>query len=181
MLFALADIRMSSFTIIGFFALAEGNRVRTTKPGSSTSVCHCHYASSIQCSHGTPINAQIRVFSPATDPHIHPDDTVVFVIGSAWMEKDRQIRILIDADHMIAMPGDPTSDDYDEKMPDFRFPIVNAVGHVLNTHHNTYENHTEVEVNVSVSDYVRGQIQHSTIQYVSYQLYVPVPSDFLSE
>jgi hypothetical protein len=112
---------------------------------------------------GTPINAQIRVFSPATDPHIHPDDTVTFVIGS-------------DADHMImiAMPGDPTSDNYDEKMPDLRFPIVNAVGHVLNIHQNTYENHTELEVNVSVSDYVRGQIQHSTIQYASYQSNVPV-------
>jgi hypothetical protein len=159
---------MSSFTIIGFFMLAAGNRVRTTKLGSTTTVCHAYYSLSVQCLQGSDITAEIRIFSPVTNSQLYPDNTIVFIIGNAGINKSTHLQILIDADHMILMPGDPTADDYDSKMPDFCFPVIIAVGHVLNTHQTTHENHMETEVNVSVSDYVRGSIQHSTIQYVCY-------------
>lgn len=159
---------MLSLMIIGFFASAAGNRVRTMKPGSTTTVCHAYYSSSIQCSQGSDITAEICIFSPATNSQLYPDNTVVFIIGNACIDKSTHLCILIDANHMVIMPGDPSADDYNDKMPDFRFPVVIAVGHVLKSHQMTHENHTEKEVNVSVSDYVRGSIQHSTIQYVCY-------------
>lgn len=148
--------------------------MRITKPDTTTSTRYCYYNSSVQCSHGPDITAEIRTFSPAADPHVYPDITVAFIIGSAWMEKSPRPRILIDADHIIVMPGDPSSEDYDEEMPHFCCPIVIAVDQVINTHQMMQENHTETEVDVSVSDYVRGNIQHSILQCVPFRFHVTI-------
>ena len=52
---------MSSFTLTGFFALAGGKRVVSTR---STKVYYCFYMTTIQCSASVDIPADIHIYSP---------------------------------------------------------------------------------------------------------------------
>src|ERR1700683_213463 len=61
---------MSSFTIIGFFALANGCHLQTIKPGTETRTWHAHYTTTVQCSNPPFIPADLRIYSPLTTSSI---------------------------------------------------------------------------------------------------------------
>ena len=156
---------MSSFIIVGFFALANGHRAHSAQPGSSKTVSHCHYMTIVQCLHGPEVDAKIHVFSPASEAIVHPNDTVAFVIAHASVQQ-HPFQILMEAKHLIPMPGNPEDNDYNERMPNFPYPFIAAIGHVTNTHHAMQGEDAKTQINLSVSDYVHGSIQASTIQLV---------------
>ena len=52
---------MSSLAFMGFFCLAEGKRVMTTRP-NSTRIWHAHYTSTIQCADGTFLPRRLHLF-----------------------------------------------------------------------------------------------------------------------
>ncbi|KAJ7195661.1 hypothetical protein GGX14DRAFT_324123, partial [Mycena pura] len=73
---------MSSFNVVGFFALAEGRRTPVHNPGTG-SVYHCHYATSLKSQDDNPISAALRVYSAFGDSPL-PDNTIVFAIAKAF-------------------------------------------------------------------------------------------------
>jgi hypothetical protein len=63
---------MSSFTIIGFFALASGRRVQTVKPGTTTRKWHAHYSTTIQCIKHVSTTWDISKIVTSSTNHISP-------------------------------------------------------------------------------------------------------------
>ena len=66
---------MSTFTVLGFLALAQGHRVMSTHPGTNTHTSHAHYITSLQCADGA---TDLHIYSPMNDI-LNPDDTITFV------------------------------------------------------------------------------------------------------
>ncbi|EMD31001.1 hypothetical protein CERSUDRAFT_36819, partial [Gelatoporia subvermispora B] len=101
---------MSSLTIVGFFALANGERVVSTKPNSTVRTAHCIYTTAVQCSPSVALPAQIRVYSPQNDVPL-ADGLVAFVVAKAAFPLHESV--LLDAYFVVPLPGDPTKEEYD--------------------------------------------------------------------
>ncbi|KAH7919836.1 hypothetical protein BV22DRAFT_996804, partial [Leucogyrophana mollusca] len=114
-------------TLFGFLCLAAGRRLNTTKPGAPSKTYHAFYATALQCSSGSSVPAEIRVYSPFNDI-VHPDNTVAFVVAKAYFPNNDTV--LLDASHVIAMPGNPASEDYEASLPDCAVPFLLALGSV---------------------------------------------------
>src|SRR5580698_4361107 len=74
---------MSSFVVVGFFALHSGHRVRTPitrADGATTAIWHVHYAMALNCQQPPSLPAELRNYSPVNDV-VLPDDTVAFVLA----------------------------------------------------------------------------------------------------
>ncbi|KAG6826427.1 hypothetical protein H0H92_015821 [Tricholoma furcatifolium] len=124
---------MSVFSIIGFFVLNDGHRVATPKVvnGVERNVYYIHYTSSIACSLGSAIPADLRIFSSSPDPSaILPHRTVAFVSAKAQCPSDDGVAFL-DAYYMVPFRGDVNDDFYQEPIPDLRYPLVWVIGHVI--------------------------------------------------
>src|SRR6267154_6240230 len=85
---------MSSFTMIGFFALASGRRLQTTKPGTTTRTWHAHYTTTIQCISPPYLPADVRIYSPINDV-LHPENTIAFIVARVHVPSTGDI--LLDA------------------------------------------------------------------------------------
>ena len=59
-------LTMSSLAFMGFFCLADGKRVMTTR-ANNTHIWHAHYTSTVQCADSTTLPANIRIYSPIND------------------------------------------------------------------------------------------------------------------
>jgi hypothetical protein len=77
---------------------------------------------------------------------------------------------LLEAIHIAPEPGDPTTDDYEETVPDFPFPCILVHGTVSSEH--KLDNGGIVNFPVTVSDYVRGSNKVSTLMCVLFLLLV---------
>jgi hypothetical protein len=78
---------MSSFLVVGFFALLSSRQVHTviTKADdSSTSIWHVHYEMVLTCQEPPSLPAELRNYSPVNDT-VFQDDTVVFVMAKAYV------------------------------------------------------------------------------------------------
>lgn len=157
---------MTAFIISGFFSLTLGHRIRTevARPnGTSQGVYHIHYETVVQCSQTGPISAEVRRYSPPGET-ILQDDTIAYVFARAYMPPPNMPKtILLEAIHIAPKPGDPTTDDYEESVPDFPFPSVLVHGTVSSEH--KVDNGGVVNFPVTVSDYVRGSNKISTLMY----------------
>jgi hypothetical protein len=150
---------MSSFTIIGFFALASGRRKQTLKPGTTTRTWHAHYNTTIQCITPPYAPADLRIYSPINDI-LHPDNTIAFVIARVHVPRNGDI--LLDALHIVPCPGDPSDDSYDDTVPNFQFPMVYGLG-IVSSPHETFPNGSAA-FSVALTEYVRDTGQQSTVQ-----------------
>ena len=146
---------MSALNLFGVFALRNGRR---NKSGKSY---YCFYNTVLQCSSGTTLPAEMRIYSPMNDVAVE-DDTVVFAHCRAYLLYSE---ILLDASHIFPFPGDPSSREYDENLPDFRSPYVSGLGYVPFRHEVLSDSGSKA-FNVVCSEYVRDKKQTSTIQYV---------------
>lgn len=148
---------MSSFTLIGFFALTGGKRLVSAK---SSKTYYCFYTTTIQCSAGIDVPAEIRVYSPYNDVP-HPDDTIAFVIARAFCPPNDTAHL--DAYHLVPVPGNPTESEYQsQRVPDYPYPFASGVGPVLGTE--ILPDSTTKTFSVAVSDYVRDGTKSSTVQ-----------------
>ncbi|KAH7904539.1 hypothetical protein BJ138DRAFT_1019010 [Hygrophoropsis aurantiaca] len=151
---------MSSLTLFGFLCLAAGRRLQTTKPGSPSKTYHAFYATALQSASGSSVSAEIRVYSPFNDT-ILPDNTVAFVVAKAFFPNNDTV--LLDASHVIPMPGDPSSDDYDNFLPDCPYPFLIGLGSVPSKFELLPDGVSKT-FNVISSDFIRDGVKSSTIQ-----------------
>ncbi|KAG6914894.1 hypothetical protein DXG01_014719 [Tephrocybe rancida] len=155
---------MSSFIIVGLFALSNARRIAApdkTSDGNTQGNPHNHtfhyyYTSAIQCANDQALPAEIRIYSPANDPG-HPELTVAFVAAKAHIPPNGAT--LLDAYYMIPFPGNPQHPAYQDSLPDLLFPFVFAVGHVAGS---DIEDNMRV-TSISVSDYVCDGTKATTI------------------
>ena len=155
---------MGSFTVIGFFALTGGKRIVSTK---SSKLYYCFYTTTIQCSAGVDIPAEIRIYSPYNDVP-HPDDTIAFVIARAYCPLNNTA--LLNAYHLIPVPGNPTETEYQlQRVPDCPYPFVSGTGAVSGTE--ILADGITKSFSVVVSDYVRDSTKSSTVQYAFFILW----------
>ncbi|KAI6112801.1 hypothetical protein F5141DRAFT_987201, partial [Pisolithus sp. B1] len=70
---------MSTTAVFGFFALANGDRVKTFRAGSSTAMYHCVYETTIQCTSSVVFPTMLRMYSPSFNDVALPDNTVAFM------------------------------------------------------------------------------------------------------
>lgn len=151
---------MSSFTIIGFFGLANGHRLQTVKPGTDIRTWHAHYTTTVQCTNPPFLPADLRIYSPINDI-LHADNTIAFVIARVHVPHSGDT--LMDALHIIPCPGDPSQDSYDETVPNFQFPMVCGLG-VVSSSPETLTNGSTAFC-VTLTEYVRDASHQSTIRY----------------
>ncbi|KIK11994.1 hypothetical protein PISMIDRAFT_47046, partial [Pisolithus microcarpus 441] len=156
---------MSSTIIVGFFALAGGEHVKTVKANSLTATYHCVYNTVIQCTSGVLFPASLRVYSPYKDM-VLPDDMVVFVIAKASIPASvPEQTILLEAMWVVAVPGDPTSETYEASVPDFPYPVVIGLGSV-SSQPRVLSDGTSRAFTVLSSDYVRDSRLESSVRWV---------------
>ena len=153
---------MSSFTIIGFFALASGHHLQTVKPGTAIRTWHAHYTTIIQCINPPYLPADLRIYSPINDV-LHPDNTIAFVVARVHVPQTGNV--LLDVLRIVPCPGDPSQDSYDDTVPNFQFPMVYGLG-IVSTPHETLPNGSTA-FSVVLTEYVRDMNQQSNVLYVN--------------
>lgn len=123
-------VAMSATIVFGFFTLSGGQRVQTTKPDGSSKTYHCLYDTAIQCPSGAIFPAQLRIYSPSNDTPL-ADDTIAFVLARAYIPPSiPKDAILLEASNVVAVPGDPSSEEYESRVPDSPWPYVFGLGTV---------------------------------------------------
>jgi hypothetical protein len=145
---------------MGFFGLAEGKRVMTTRP-NNTRIWHAHYTTTVQCADGSSLPANLRIYSPMNDI-LHSDNTVAFVYARAHIASTSLV--LMDASHVIPFPGDPLSDSYGDSVPNLPNPFVIALGHVSGKASHLPDGSRTFPL--ALSEYVRDSTQVCAITYV---------------
>ncbi|KAI6124542.1 hypothetical protein EDD16DRAFT_1475158 [Pisolithus croceorrhizus] len=156
---------MSATIIIGFFALAGGKRIKTVEAGSPTVTYHCVYETTIQCTSGAIFPASLRVCSPFNDVAL-PDNTVAFVSAKASVPASvPQEPVLLEAFHLAPVPGDPSTDSYEQTVPDFPYPTVIGLGTVSSQPRVLADGTSKVFAALS-SDYVRDARLNSVVHCV---------------
>lgn len=156
---------MSALIFFGFFALTSGHRKITQKDsvGDAPPVktYHFHYTTSIQCANHVALPANLRIYSSASD-HLLADDTVAFVIAKAFVPANDVV--LLDAYHIVDVPGNPRDDAYQDSVPDVPIPFVVGVGEVIRTDESFRGDGKPMAFSVSVSEYVRDGPKTSVVQ-----------------
>ncbi|KAI5980706.1 hypothetical protein EDD15DRAFT_2117040, partial [Pisolithus albus] len=156
---------MSAIIVFGFFALANGDRVKTFRAGTSTATYHCIYETTIQCTSGALFPAMLRVYSPYNDVAL-PDNTVAFVSAKVCIPASiPSDPVLLEGICVVAVPGDPNSDSYEQGIPDFPYPMVVGLGSVTSPPR-TLSNGTSKAFDVVSTDYVRDTRMTSTVSCV---------------
>ena len=157
-------LTMSSLAFMGFFCLADGKRVMTTR-ANNTRIWHAHYTSTVQCADSTTLPANIRIYSPINDIP-HADNTIAFVYARAHITND--LTVLMDASEIIACPGDPNDDSYQDSVPDMPNPILIALGQVSGKASHLPD--ASRCFPLAVSEYVRDNTHLSTIRGAPHSL-----------
>jgi hypothetical protein len=157
---------MSSFLIIGFFALSKGHVIGTPRPGGGSLTSKWHvYSTGVQWRSNHGLRGELRVFAGGNN-FIYPNNTVAFVVGHAAI--DRSHVVLIECDQLIPVPGDPTDEDYDEFIPNMPAPAVITLGPVSIRSQSGLDDESDLEsggiVYMSVSGYVRDKNQKSEVK-----------------
>lgn len=156
---------MALLMVSGYLAVAEGRRVSSVKPNSTTKTYHCLYTTALQSTGGVCFPGELRIYSPFNDV-ILPDDTVGFVMAKAYFPANApEEKILLEASHFFAVPGNPSSDTYESSIPDCLVPFVFGLGTVPACPP-TLPDGVSRAFSVVVSDYVRDGRKSSTVQCV---------------
>lgn len=153
---------MSATVVFGFLALTNGDRVKTFRAGSSTATYHCVYKTTIQCTSGVVVLAMLHVYSPFNDVAL-PDDTVAFVSAKVCVPMTTpRDPVLLKGICVMAVPGDPTSDNYESGIPDLPHPMIVGLGSVISPARTLADGMSKA-FDVVSSDYVRDTKMVSTV------------------
>lgn len=118
---------MSSFTVSGFFGLASGRHEALTSSANKTTN-YISYDSSFTCSNGTSSPILIRHFSP--QHAVLPDNTIIYLIAKAGFPSVASDPIVFHALYFYPIPGDASSEEYENTVPDMLHPVAHVIGHV---------------------------------------------------
>lgn len=113
-------------TLMGLFALGNG-RKETIATGPSKNTTYIVYDSVLRAADDTGCAIQIRHFS--LDPPV-PNETVALIVAKAAFPGGVDSMPLLLTLQFFAIPGDVTSEEYDENLPDFHHPVLFGIGHV---------------------------------------------------
>ncbi|KAI6098000.1 hypothetical protein EV401DRAFT_1805922, partial [Pisolithus croceorrhizus] len=103
--------------VFSFFALANGDRVKTFRAGSSTMTYHCVYETTIQCTSSVVFPTMLHMYSPFNDMAL-PDNTVAFMSAKVCIPATIPCDpMLLEGICVMAVPGDPISDSYESSIP----------------------------------------------------------------
>jgi len=116
-----------SFTVTGFFALANGRQEVLTSSNNKQTT-YCTYDSSFTCSDSTSCPIIIRHFSPQHT--LSSDNTIVFLIAKAGFPTTITNAIVFQALYFFPLPGLPSSEDYENSAPEMLHPVASIIGHV---------------------------------------------------
>ena len=150
---------MSAFTIMGYFSLRSGRRVRTEVRNNGTTkiLYHMHYVTSVDCSQSGPISAELRKYSPPNDIVLQ-DDTIALITAKAYIPPGTVPgSILLEVIRMAPVPVQ--SPGYMDPESDFRYPTVFAHGTVTGEHDGGQGG--VVRFPMTTSDYVRGSTKQT--------------------
>jgi hypothetical protein len=153
---------MSSFFVDGFFAVKSGRRVVLTRVVNENTIKsnYIHYQTALQCTSGLSYGAELRVFATSQST-ILPDDSVVHVVAKAEINPSNNA--FLEATTFSVLPGDPSSDSYEDHIPDEPYPHFFILGQVLKE---TPLDMKMTAFTIMASDYVRDAPAQSTIQFV---------------
>ncbi|KAI6106596.1 hypothetical protein EV401DRAFT_513022 [Pisolithus croceorrhizus] len=160
--FTLGSPLMSATIVFGFFALANGERVKTLRAGSSTATYHCIYETTIQCTSGVVFPAMLHVYSPFNDV-VLADNTVAFVLAKIAIPANVMgDPVLLEGICVVPVPGNVNTEDYKRRIPDFPHPMIVGLGSVTNQP-KTLCDGTSKAFDVISTDYVRDSRMASTV------------------
>ncbi|KAF8479819.1 hypothetical protein JB92DRAFT_2767470 [Gautieria morchelliformis] len=98
----------------------------------------------------TLLPMEIHLYTPLGEKLLR-NDTIACMVGRVYVALSS--KILMDAVSLIPYPGDPSSDDYEEGIPDDKVVVLWALGAVLNNAVMDVDSNTQ-KFNLGVSDYV---------------------------
>jgi hypothetical protein len=90
----------------------------------------------------------------------HADNMIAFVHARAHISND--FTVVMDASEIVACPGNPEDDAYQDTVPDMPNPFVLALGHVSGKASHLPDGSRSFPI--SVSEYVRDNMHLSTIR-----------------
>ncbi|KAJ7631286.1 hypothetical protein DFH06DRAFT_1224122 [Mycena polygramma] len=154
-----------SLTLMGLFSLREGSRISIVKPAgnTSTTVYYQQYLTAVACLSGQRIPATLRVYSPPGD-HALPDGTVILAFTKALFLKAKDVSL--EVIRMAPFPGDPSSDEYQDNIPDWTIPMVSAVGHVGSKTETLEDGHKSRLFPITAGDYIGNSNQTCEIHAI---------------
>jgi hypothetical protein len=153
----------SSALLFGLFELIEGFRVSGSREvdGRTVTTHHCVYQTWISCDTNTFLDAELRVYSPGTNPIVYPDHTIAIIYGKFSAPANQ--KILIEAIRMIPFPGDPSVAETYLSFPPGSFTTILTYGAIQGPH-TSPDPGTDRHFLMNVSDYVRDEMQQSQIE-----------------
>ena len=84
---------------------------------------------------------------------VFQDNTVAFVLAKAYVPPGNIAgNVLLEAIHVVPLLGDPSDESYDERMPNFPYPLVLGLGTVTSSVETLPDG--RISFPVSLSDYV---------------------------
>lgn len=108
--------------------------------------------------------SELRVYIRSKDETIHIDGTIAIIVAKAHFPSNGVS--FLEAMFVFPFPGDPTSPDYETRIPDFIIPIAFVIGTVLNAAQQLSQSSTARFFNMLTSEYVRDGIKESRVRYV---------------
>ncbi|KAI6137926.1 hypothetical protein EDD17DRAFT_1501224 [Pisolithus thermaeus] len=153
---------MSATVVFGFFVLANGDHVKTLRAGSSTATYHCVYETTIQCTSSVVVPAMLHVYSPFNDVAL-PDDTVAFVCAKVCIPMTTPCDpVLLEGICVMAVLGNPSSDNYESGIPNFPHLMIVGLGSVTSPARTLTDGMSKA-FDVVSSDYVQDTKMVSTV------------------
>lgn len=136
-------------TLMGLFALGNGHK-ETISTGPNKTTSYLVYNSTLRAADDTGCAVQIRHFSLEAPL---PNETVALIVTKAAFPGGFDSMPLLLTLQFFALPGDVTSEQYDESLPDFRHPILFGIGHVASL---AAVSETPRHFTVTTSSYISG-------------------------
>ena len=124
---------------------------------------HCYYSTSLHTPNGDSYPAEIRVYSPFGNA-VLPDDMVVFLVAKAFLPPNDTV--LLEASELVAVPGDPSAEGYENSVPDHTVPFFIGLGTVPSAVQILNDTKSKAFAVIS-SDYVCDSIKQSTVLCLS--------------
>jgi hypothetical protein len=156
---------MSSFIVVGFFALRSGRRVRTPiskANGSTAMIWHVHYKTTLTCQDPLSLLAELQNYNPINNT-VFDDDSIAFMVLKVYIPPGNVAsNVLLEALYIAPLPGDLGDDSYDDHLPNFPHSLVFGLRMVTAPVDSSPD--SCILFPVSLSDYVQGSLKQSTIQ-----------------
>ena len=138
----------------------KGNRRGYVHPSNPKSF-YAFYDTSLSCADGTLSPVTVR-FSCPPQVEIFPDGTVVFMIGSVYIAPKEELS-LIEAKHMLPVPGNAAAPGYQNVIPLFRHSHINCVGTICGPPYSLQDR--SIVVPICLSDTVHGEMKSFQMMY----------------